>query len=202
VPSFTPTPSVTPSPSPTVVGSFAWLLDDTLRLNTVFVPRAGSTFVHPHRGRDHSLDLQDSASRFCTQAGLFPQLRLDLNPGDCENQCFIGIFPQDSTSSAHIARMPALNRPIGTFDVLVETVVGCERGRPPTIFRMPAAVTYTAQSDCDGDGAVRIDELMLGVRISLGHEPVTTCLPQDLDNNGVLQIHELIGAVFASLEGG
>ena len=169
----------------------------------MFVPRTGSTFVHPRRGREHSLDLEDSLSRFCTQPGLFPQVRVDRSPQDCENECFIGIFPQDSTSATHIARIPALNpnRATGTFDVLIETVIGCQPGQPPTTLRMPAAVTYTATSDCDGDGEVEIEELMLGVRIAIGDRPSSDCLAQDLDSDGVVLIHELIAAVRAALEG-
>jgi hypothetical protein len=152
----------------------------------------------------HSLDLEDSASRFCTQPGLFPQVRLDLSPQDCENECFIGIFPQDSTSAIHIARIPALNasRAIGTFDVLIETVIGCQAGEPPTTLRMPAAVSFTANGDCDGDDEVEIEELMLGVGIAISDRPSSDCLAMDLDSDGTVLIHELIAAVRAALDGG
>lgn len=197
--SLTPTPSVTPSPSPTSAGELSWLLDDVLRLTTVFTPRGGSTFVHPRQGHAHSLDLQDSGGRFCTQAGLFPQIRLALDAQDCEDECFLGIFPPDSTSAIHIAHLPALNRPVGTFDVLIDTVIGCQPGQPPTTLRMVRAVTYTGPGDCDGDGDVAIEELLLGVNIALGARPSSDCLAQDLDSDGAVQIHELIAAVRAAL---
>ena len=197
--SLTPTPSITPSPSPTSAGELSWLLDDALCLTTVFTPRGGSTFVHPRQGHAHSLDLQDSGGRFCTQAGLFPQIRLALNAQDCEDECFLGIFPPDSTSAIHIAHLPALNRPVGTFDVLIDTVIGCQPGQPPTTLRMARAVTYTGPGDCDGDGDVAIEELLLGVNIALGARPSSDCLAQDLDSDGAVQIHELIAAVRAAL---
>ena len=129
---------------------------------------------------------------------------LDLSPQDCENECFIGIFPQDSTSATHIDHMPALNPSTKskTFDVLVETVIGCQSGPRPTLLRMPKAVTYTDKGDCDGDGEVEIEELMLGVSIAIDDRVPSDCLALDLDSDGVVRIHELIEAVRAALEGG
>jgi hypothetical protein len=94
----TMTPTVTDSPTPSVTpvpGQLTWLLDGRKRLNRMYVPRAGYTFVTPYRGGRPSLDLEDSTSPFCTEPGLTPQVRLDLNPSDCENQCTIGVFPKD-----------------------------------------------------------------------------------------------------------
>ena len=158
-----PTPSVTP-----LQGELTWLFNGTKRLNRIFSPRSGFTFVSPYRGQKPSLDLEDSASRFCTQPGLAPQVHLDLDSADCENQCTIGVFPQDSTSAIHIAHLPALHRAPGTFDVLIDTVLGCEGGQPPTQLRMPAAVTYVkCLGDCNGDGTVTIDELIAAVNVAL-----------------------------------
>jgi len=196
-PSTTPTPSVTPTP-----GRLSWLFNGQRPLIKVYSPLNGYTFVFPYRGTKPSLDLVDSASRFCTQPGLTPQVRLDLNPADCENQCTIGVFPQDSTSATHIAHLPSLLRAAGTFDVLIDTVIGCQPGQAPTQLRMPAAVTYVnCVGDCNGDNAVMIDELMLAVNIALGAIDTGACLVSDRDASGTVQIDELVAAVDAALQG-
>lgn len=129
-------------------------------------------------------------------------MRLDLDSADCENQCTIGVFPQDSTSVIHIAHLPALHRAAGTFDVLVETVLGCEGGEPPTRLRMPAAVTYArCVGDCDANGAVGIDELVLAVGIALGEAESSDCLMADRNGSGAPQIDDLVAAVNVALQG-
>jgi hypothetical protein len=55
--------------------------------------------------------------------------------------------------------------------------------------------------DCDGDGDVTINELILGVNISLGVLPVTACPAFDTDASGGVSIDELIAAVNAALNG-
>ena len=204
-PTVTQRPSPTPTASPTPpAGQYTWLLDTEFQLTNLHtVPHDGLTFVFPYRRRQHSLDLQDAAHRFCTQGGLLPIIRLDLDPADCENQCFVGFYPPDSTAAIHIANMPALHRAGGgTFDVLVDTFIGCQPDTPPTRFRMPAAVTYAScAGDCDGNNQVRIEELTLAVMIALGESPASDCLADDRDGDGALQINELIGAVDAALQG-
>src|SRR5262249_10612738 len=199
----TPTPVNSPTPSVTPMqGQLTWLFNGRKRINNIGSPLAGFTFVFPYQGGKPSLDLEDSAGRFCTQPGLAPRVYLDLDPSDCENQCPIGVFPQDSTSVIHIANLPALHRAAGTFDVLIDTVLGCEGGQPPTQLRMPAAVTYAnCIGDCNGDDAVSIDELVLAVGIALGETETSACLVADRDGSGTVQIDELIAAVNVALQG-
>ena len=63
-----------------------------------------------------------------------------------------------------------------------------------------ATPTYTPTAvscagDCDGDGAVTISELILGVNIALGSQPVSACSAFDPTGNGTVEINELIAAV-------
>src|SRR5512143_1232668 len=53
--------------------------------------------------------------------------------------------------------------------------------------------------DCDGDGTVAIDELVVGVEIALGSAGVDRCSAADGDGDGQVAIHELIAAVNAAL---
>jgi hypothetical protein len=62
-----------------------------------------------------------------------------------------------------------------------------------------AEADTSCAGDCDGDGAVQISELVLGVRIALGAEPVESCAELDRDGDGAVGIDELLAAVMASL---
>jgi FG-GAP repeat len=54
--------------------------------------------------------------------------------------------------------------------------------------------------DCNVDGTVGINELIVGVNIALGTQPLT-CLALDADHNGTVSISELITAVDRALDG-
>ena len=67
---------------------------------------------------------------------------------------------------------------------------------------MPAAVTYVkCLGDCNGDGTVTIDELVLDVSIALGESDDSDCLVTDRDGSGTVTIDELIAAVNVALQG-
>jgi hypothetical protein len=55
--------------------------------------------------------------------------------------------------------------------------------------------------DCDDSGEVAINELILGVNISLGSAQISQCLAFDSNDSGAVEINELIGGVNASLAG-
>jgi hypothetical protein len=57
------------------------------------------------------------------------------------------------------------------------------------------------RGDCDGDGVVRVNELIIGVRIALGQDAIGACANIDGNGDGSVAIAELIGAVGASLQG-
>ncbi len=63
-----------------------------------------------------------------------------------------------------------------------------------------AAATLCA-GDCDGDGIVRIDELIRGVDVGLARLPVGVCDAVDGDDDGRAGIDELVAAVGAALGG-
>jgi hypothetical protein len=55
--------------------------------------------------------------------------------------------------------------------------------------------------DCDGNGAVGINELVIGVNIALDLEPLATCMDFDSDHDDTLRIAELLGGVRSSIDG-
>lgn len=55
--------------------------------------------------------------------------------------------------------------------------------------------------DCSGDGAITVDEILLGVNIALGLTPLSACAPFDADVSGTLTVDELVSAVDGALRG-
>lgn len=55
--------------------------------------------------------------------------------------------------------------------------------------------------DCNGDGIVQINELVIGVNIALGLSDIAACSSLDLNDSGAIEIDELITAVGNALEG-
>jgi hypothetical protein len=59
----------------------------------------------------------------------------------------------------------------------------------------------SCEGDCDLDGKVALDELVLGVGISLGNQRLDTCRELDQNGSGEIEVHELVAAVGKALSG-
>jgi hypothetical protein len=73
---------------------------------------------------------------------------------------------------------------------------------PPTSTATPspnATATPALPADCNGDGAVAINELVRGVAIALGTLGAGECPAADVDQDGAVTVAELIRAVNAAL---
>ncbi len=55
--------------------------------------------------------------------------------------------------------------------------------------------------DCDGDGRVAVNELVMAVGIALGGQPLSACPTADVGGDGVIGIAELVVAVTGALQG-
>jgi len=55
--------------------------------------------------------------------------------------------------------------------------------------------------DCNGDGAVSINELVLAVNISLDASPLSACRAIDRNQSGTVTIDELVAAVSNAANG-
>lgn len=71
----------------------------------------------------------------------------------------------------------------------------------PTPTVPPAATPPPCAGDCDGDGEVRINELIVAVNIALGGADPQACPAADGNGDGAIAVNELIVAVNRSLEG-
>jgi hypothetical protein len=65
----------------------------------------------------------------------------------------------------------------------------------------PRSVAQTCPGDCNGDGSVAINELIVGVNIALGNVPVSTCAVFDRNDDEQVLINEVIDAVNRALNG-
>jgi Ca2+-binding EF-hand superfamily protein len=59
----------------------------------------------------------------------------------------------------------------------------------------------TCVGDCDGDGAVAIDELLRGVSMALGTGEMGDCSSFDSNGDAQVSVDELVQAVTNILEG-
>jgi len=66
---------------------------------------------------------------------------------------------------------------------------------------LAAVPARACDGDCNGDGTVAIEELVLAVQIGLDGSGVERCRAADLDGNGQVSVNELVGAVDAALNG-
>lgn len=65
----------------------------------------------------------------------------------------------------------------------------------PTPSPTPTAVPSRCVADCNGDGAVAVNEVILAVNIALGNLPLAQCPVADANRDGAVTIGELIEAV-------
>ena len=64
-----------------------------------------------------------------------------------------------------------------------------------------AAPRDPCRGDCNGDGRVSVDELIAGVRISLGSGDVSDCRAFDPEDDGHVTIDDIVRAVGSALRG-
>jgi len=63
-------------------------------------------------------------------------------------------------------------------------------------FVLPSSTARAAcPGDCNGDGVVTINELILAVNIALGDAPISACPAIDANHSGEVTIEELILAI-------
>jgi outer membrane protein W len=74
-------------------------------------------------------------------------------------------------------------------------------GGTPQVETPTPTATPKCPGDCNGDGKVSIDELILAVEAALGVRPLEDCSSLDTDRSGTLEIDELVAAVEAALNG-
>lgn len=92
--------------------------------------------------------------------------------------------PSDATRRATTAVSPQLDG---------------ERSAADIVQLASATPAPTCVGDCDGNGMVAINELIAGVTIALGNQPLSICPSFDANSDGQVAINELITAVTNAL---
>ena len=72
---------------------------------------------------------------------------------------------------------------------------------PPTPTATATVVGQACTGDCNGDGAVAVNEVVLGVNVALGLQPASACSAFDANRDGSVAINEVIAAVSNLLAG-
>jgi hypothetical protein len=70
-----------------------------------------------------------------------------------------------------------------------------------TILAGTARAQLLCLGDCNGDGAVTVDEIVTIVNIALGEADVSTCTAGDGDSSGTITVDEIVTALNNALEG-
>ncbi|HSP96947.1 MAG TPA: dockerin type I domain-containing protein [Candidatus Dormibacteraeota bacterium] len=111
------------------------------------------------------------------------------------------------TVTATVTRTPTvtLTVPPGSTDTATPTQTGTptEVTPPtsPTDTPTPTPTPPTCVGDCNGDGMVSVADLIVGVNIALGNQPIANCPAFDVNGDGMVSISELIAAVGNALDG-
>jgi len=103
------------------------------------------------------------------------------------------IDPSDPTHRSSAALMPQLagsRTDADVVDLALATPTTTPAATPTATSALPSCA-----GDCSGDGSVAINELIAGVGIALGNQPLTACPSFDVNGDGRVAINELIAAV-------
>jgi 6-phosphogluconolactonase (cycloisomerase 2 family) len=87
----------------------------------------------------------------------------------------------------------ACGRPLCALALLLVTATSRAQSAPSS--------SSGCAGDCDGDGRVAINELIAGVSIALGDQPLSQCAAFDTSGDGLVAIDEIIAAVDNALGG-
>jgi YVTN family beta-propeller protein len=118
----------------------------------------------------------------------------------------LGIAITPDGRSVYVANRQPFNFPdtgdMSVIDTAQNAVVATiPVGSNPTGVAVVAPTTGACPGDCNGDGTVTINEILLSVNIVLGSASVGQCPAADLSGDGSVTVNELLAVVTASLNG-
>lgn len=137
---------------------------------------------------------------------------MSVPPFRTQEVCGIHTFPQNAHVFELTSHMHQRGKRFRVFEGAWRCQEGPKRGAPcsPLGYDMVspdpcpgacAAFRREPEGDCNLDGEVSIDELILAVRVALGQEAVSRCFDADADRDDTVSIAELITAVRAAASG-
>jgi YVTN family beta-propeller protein len=135
---------------------------------------------------------------------------IDTNTNNTVKEIGVGLNPLGVaiTPDGHFVyvanRQPLNITAVGNVSVIdigtnaVVATVGV--GENPTGVAV-GSISGTCSGDCNNNGVVTVEELLLGVNIALGTAPLSECLSLDANHDGVVTVDELLAAVNTALNG-
>ena len=111
------------------------------------------------------------------------------------------------TSTALDIEAPGIDRDSGSgiLDAFAASQAAiAQAGATPSPTSDPTptpTLTSACIGDCDGTGAVSVDELITMVNIALGNTPASACMAGDANGDGEITVDEIIAAVSNALAG-
>ncbi len=86
-------------------------------------------------------------------------------------------------------------------DAKLDLAIVSDAGDAVQILLNTTVAAPRCAGDCNADGSVAINELLLGVNIAIGLQPLSACGVFDADGSSSVEINELIAAVRNALDG-
>jgi len=174
-------------------GQGVWMTDPGTRGNTITRNRIHSNAVAGIRlveGANDELAAPLIAAAGSTQVSGSACAGCDIevfSDAEDEGAIFEGTTTADSAGRWSFAAPGGFSGP--NLTATATDVVG-----NTSAFSAAVAVTACA-GDCNGDGAVTINELLTMVNVALGTTAVTACEAGDVNGNGEITINEILAAV-------
>lgn len=159
----------------------------------IHVPRPGTTCDDT----TCTCDLDDLFCNGKAQCALNGGLCIVLPPPCAED---------DTCDEANDTCLTPFGTATPTVDIPTPTPTATAAAPTPSLTLGPSSPTATpprqaCAGDCNGDGTVAVNELVLGVSITLGQQPLSACPPFDTNRDGSLIVNELVAAVSRLLGG-
>jgi hypothetical protein len=125
------------------------------------------------------------------------RMRLRITGGADESPIPITVFAEtDSTPKPQFGAFLSIGD-LGAVDVTAQGGISRVNVINGSVTILPGGCV----GDCDGDGQVNVNELVLGVDILMGNRDLSACEGLDLSGNGSVEVDELLKAVDDALDG-
>jgi DNA-binding beta-propeller fold protein YncE len=180
-----------PTPRPTAAGVVVWDIERQQLVGTIPIGRPQSVAWRPDGCVAY---VANGSENVAVIDGADHEILSTVPVGVAQQRIAV-------TRDGRFAPFVSFGSTIGVIDIASSSVAAMlALGGQPEDIAIGPDNGEPCQGDCDGDGHVTIDEVILGVNIALGRAELTGCPVADDDASGSVGADELVGAVRAALE--
>ena len=148
---------------------------------------------------DPQCEVCDASNGVCKPANIGAACD-DANPCTPASRCEAPTA-EGMTRGLCLLGVPLVDTPTATPPAATPTSAATPTESAPPNTSTPTAAPPVFGGDCNGDHQVAVNELVLGVSITLGSAPASRCAAFDANGDGMVLVNELIGGVRALLNG-